>query len=608
MESPTLNMSSVSVMDMYSDILRENRTPPKDNLYRYVSMILQILIFVILIILTILYLTKSTQAAVISPEPSIGDKRFSLEGGRKGIPNGSFPTVLRGYTVGASTTGIYTDWGTSEKALGDMSYAIANGLIYSYHNPNTRDGKLARLIAEDFILLYSSRLKEVGVVPNRFPWGHNWYEFSVSSTMMMAYYLLLPNPGLIDIACETILSLITSPTVSLGWPRDGPNALYLTGPYLLAKYYRGEVEEVFTTSDYKKVEEAASLPLVRTQGMDGLHLDNTYLYHSGLVGYSYLSTLSTILTNYTYGLDIRMKNPLEKLNEIKSFVLHPTIPISSMGLSGRSNDLKSDTYSGSPMGIKVFPFQRYIRYFTDKYQFSMRGQVPWLFFYEADHTNYKQSQYWVQFRNVNTKQTSPSLKFPDAGFICSSAVTQLIETPSIADTTYGYTTPTADSFVFAYGKYGVLWQQYEIQEFGPQKVTELVVIDSKKNLITIDLIIESSTSDVVYYSSLNTVSIDNYRNSVSPLPVNGKTHYQTVFNLNAGTVGTKLIESTADMLPLRLEDGISVYQTTKYNILAVSEKPKILSLKTTKYELDSIIADDGTFFSFDKVANQYIAQ
>lgn len=588
----------------------------EETQYQACSQILfNILILSIIIIILILIISyhntnkshnKNNDEIVTDNNAS---SRLNIEAARKSILDAEFPPLLRKYTFNTTDTGIFKDWNTSHISLGNMCNLITSGLQYAINHPDTADARLAILIAENFMIRYRDRLNQVPL--NKIPWGTNWYQFSVSSTKMLAYYLLLPYTALKDIASSIILMIIENPKKSLGYNRDGPNSLYLSGPYLLAKNVLNEVDSVFNTPEYKYVLDFVALPTERIQGVDGLHMDHTYLFHSGTVAYSYLASLDSDTTNYFYELDTKIHTkPSVVWRNIKNIIYHPTISVSNMGIYGRLANLQLSHNTSSPFGIKVMPLQKYIRYFTKDYQFSMRGQVPWISYYEADEQNYSQAMYWTQYRNVHTKNSVPELQFPDAGFICNDNVTKLIDIPSTTTTTEAFKTPNAESFVLAYSQYGILWQKYSIDKFGPQTITELVVIDSKKNTITIDLIIENTQegNNTVYYSSDVEVTIDDYRKKLKPLAVNKLQHFQTKFNLKLGTVKTSIVSETKALLPLILDNNISVTASDIYGLLNIKDSPKILCPKSEAYELDAYMDDDLGLFVFNKTLNQYIKE
>jgi hypothetical protein len=128
--------------------------------------------------------------------------------------------------------GIYNNWSRSAQVLGSMCGIINTASMYVMKNPNGTNAKLYVAIAEDFIFRY--RYKLGNSVLTKIPWGNNWYQFLVDSCRMMSMYLLLPetlqNSSLAQYAAETILLIIENSRKSLGYERDGANAVFLGGP------------------------------------------------------------------------------------------------------------------------------------------------------------------------------------------------------------------------------------------------------------------------------------------------------------------------------------------------------------------------------------------
>lgn len=539
------------------------------------------------------------------------DPRINLIAARQALESPTeFPELLTTYKFDAESTGLYANWDKSELDLGSMCVIITQGLKYANAHENSQESKLAIRIAEDFMSRYKTKLGNSGA--NGIPWGNNWYEFSISSTFMAACYLLLPKKDKIQLAADLILALLQSPIKSLGYKRDGVNTVYMAGPYAIAKYYKGESQDVWDMPEYQYVLNYIKFDTQYKQGAEGLHFDNTFVFHTNLVTYAYLATLETDVTNYYYKLDTYItRTPASIWQNARKTLFHPTIGVSAMGVFGRNENLSIGTDAKSPLGIKVLPFARYIRYFTKDCQFSARTLVQWYGFFEADRYTNTQSQYWTQYRNVHTADSPTALAFPDAGFICRSSVKSLIQIPSTTSTTTVFTPKLAESFVLMYERYGVAWQTYKIEQFGPQTVTELIVIDSKDNTIDINVVIrDSPVSDpVVYYSVDTLVVLDQYRSKLKPLAVESNKQFVTHFDLYSKTVITKTQSITnSTMLPLTLNDGIVIDVDAKNSvaILRKNNKPTVICPKNQPVEARSITLTDIGTFKFDDSQNQYV--
>nr|DBA13059.1 TPA: ODV-E66 protein [Oryctes rhinoceros nudivirus] len=537
--------------------------------------------------------------------------RLDLDGARKAIPDSEFPEELLEYEIDASSTGLYPNWDTSSDDLGKLCSVLTLGLQYAHHNRNTNNANLCVIAVEDFLIKYNARLTSSNVSSGEIPWGTDWYQFSVVSANMLAYYILLPNKSLIDLASDTILLVITNPKKSFDADRINDDSVSMAGPYLLAKTVKGLEDTVFDSDEYKYVVEFLKLKMVRKRGANGLHLDSSYIVRNRLVDYLTIHNLNTKFTQYLYALDTKISTPVGAVwRHIRNIIFHPTISTAFIGLMGRTNSLTIDTNESSPYGIKVCPFSGYIRYFTKEYQFSMRGQITPYYWTEIDSAHNTQAFYWVQYRNVHTKNTSPTLTFPDAGFIYLSDKTP--SPLSSDDDISGFSALVSSAFVFAYGRYGILWHKYNISFFGPQTVTELIVIDSETNIITVNVYIYDPfiITNLVYYTSMDEVPIDQYRSKLTPISLlNTQTaQFKTVFDLNKGTVKTTSVDpTTTEFMPITLDDGITVDYYNDYPVLYKNAIPKLAYFESAPYQLDKFIIEGLALFSFNETSNQYEA-
>nr|ABF93339.1 occlusion derived virus envelope protein 66 [Oryctes rhinoceros nudivirus]QHG11251.1 odv-e66 protein [Oryctes rhinoceros nudivirus]UBR58194.1 ODV-E66 protein [Oryctes rhinoceros nudivirus]WDA64468.1 ODV-E66 protein [Oryctes rhinoceros nudivirus]WDA64964.1 ODV-E66 protein [Oryctes rhinoceros nudivirus] len=573
--------------------------------------ILTVITFVVTLCILILVVIGQTKSSSNGPNGDTST-RLDLEGARKAIPDSEFPTELLEYEINASSTGLYPNWATSSDDLGKLCSVLTLGLQYAHHNRNTNNANLCVMAVEDFLIKYNEQLTSSGMSLTQTPWGTDWYQFSVVSANMLAYYILLPNKSLIDLASDTILLVITNPKKSFDADRIDDDSVAMAGPYLLAKTVKGLEDTVFDSDEYKYVVEFLKLKMVRKRGANGLHLDSSYIVRNYLVDYLTIHNLNTKFTQYLYALDTKISTPVKAVwRHIQNIILHPTVSTAFIGLMGRNNSLTIDTNESSPYGIKVCPFNGYIRYFTKEYQFSMRGQIKPYYWTEIDSVHNTQAFYWVQYRNVHTKNTSPTLTFPDAGFIYLSDKTP--NPLSSGGGIIGLSTSVSSAFVFAYGRYGILWHKYNISFFGPQTVTELIVIDSTTNIITVNVYIYNRliTTSLVYYSSTDEVSIDQYRSKLIPIPLpdTSEVQFKTVFDLNKGTVKTTSAEpTTTDFMPITLDDGITIDYYNDYPILYKNAIPKLAYLESTPYQLDKFIIEGLASFAFNKTSNQYEAE
>lgn len=156
-------------------------------MHKAISVITLVLIVIVLICLLILLVIQAKQ---VKDDPPVIN-RFSIARSRKSVVDTAFPEILLKYDLTSSdTTGIFPTWDTDNVVLGSMCTEIWSGLKYALNHPKEKNAEIAISIAENFMIRYLARLVIIGVRPLAIPWGTNWYEFSVTSTVMLAQMLL----------------------------------------------------------------------------------------------------------------------------------------------------------------------------------------------------------------------------------------------------------------------------------------------------------------------------------------------------------------------------------------------------------------------------------
>jgi hypothetical protein len=316
----------------------------------------------------------------------------------------------------------------------------------------------------------------------------------------------------------------------------------------------------------------------------------------------YLSTFVSPLVDYFYKFDTSIRiTPGTKWEATKNILLHPKIPVSFMPVFGRKTTHRAEINTSSPYGIAVLPFCRYIRYFTQTYQFAVRAQVPWLGFYEADQNSNTQTQYWVQYRNIHTINDDTTLTYPNIGFINPTQNVELIKISSTTTTTsVFYAEPDAKSFVLIYNNFGVLYQEYNICQFGDFKVKECIIIDANINIITETIMIENGNSVTGFYDT----GLQKHEIQIDQVAI-----YRMIFNLNNGDKNTEPWSSFPSS-NIQLDDDtfVNTYRDN-YIFLSYKMQPKICAPYLLDYELPTItdkIGDIIRLCRFDSKENQYI--
>lgn len=549
--------------------------------------------------------------------------KLNVNAARKAIPKSdAAPASLRDYSFGEAIadTGIFPNWHVDHRALGELCETVMSGLWYAYHHPDTQDANLCVAVAENFIEKYAAALDAKRKKSNSggslkgFPWGGNWYQFSITSTAMLAYYLLLPiNGAARATAIRLIGTLIVNPKLSLGWARDGSNMILMSGPWLLAKYLNGTLAAALESREYRDVVDSLSIKFTVDALANGLHLDYSYVAHNSIVAPGYYTSMVSPLTLYFYKLDPQIVSSPERLYaNIKRIIFHESIPIGPIGYCGRANDMHSRLSElEADHGIRVMPFARFLRMFTPKCQFAVRGMRMNLGCYEADQTTDNTAQYWIQYRNVHTAASSTKCVWPNFGFIHrADKPEQLVVLPSRATTTEIYYPTEARSFVMRYDPYGVLWQRYRMEELAPDvTITEYIIVEYARS-VTVRVRVENRHASATYhYYGAEKSQLARFE-----IPPNATRAYKTTFSLTddgVSSVDTILLDRPEAVdLPIRISADLQIRDvSTNFAVLYDRDAAKVCS----PYEL----AQECTFlpvknklgkhsiFRFNREVNQY---
>lgn len=483
----------------------------------------QILVIVFIIILVILlavaiwwwsfYRRRQQQQQPEQPEQpeELVTDKLLLEKAKKAVSRMSLPSKLKDYKFMPNAgTGIFENWHENSSALGDMCESIAAGLsIVIAHERNNesekyeKDDNFYKSVCEDFMLRYREKL--LGSNLKQTPWGTNWYQFSVTSTNMLASYMLCEkNTSQKQLASEITLLIVQSPRRSLGYSRDSLNAVYLAGPWMLAQHYKNKIplSSLIQSPDVQYCVAFASLNTVENSRQDGRHIDDSIRTHSSVITFAYFYTLFGRLSNYFYALS-NTNISIKLYDTVRSYVAHPSIGRTLCGLEGRSDNVTGRVYDKSPLGIRVMPFARIIRYFTPNAAFIVRGQVADAAYFEADKKIYDTAEYWVQYRGVFTASSPSQLAANDLGFIHDETHTPLETRVAIRSTTSTtqsfYPLDFSRSFVFQHdNSFGLLYHDYKASELCSANVRELLIIDAGKKTMRLYVVIIAKAS--VYYT------------------------------------------------------------------------------------------------------------
>lgn len=478
------------------------------------SQIITILFIVIFIIVSGVaiwaFSRRKKQSEKEEEKPGSFTDQILLENAKRAIVRLTQPNELKQYKFRPNeSTGIHEEWYKDSSALGDICLSITAGLsIVIAHKRNNesekykKDDNFYKSVCEDFMLRYKEQLLKSNL--KDLPWGTNWYQFSVTSTNMLASYLLCDDVLQKDLAAEIILLIVQSPRRSIGFTRSEMNAIYMAGPWMLAQNHKNKISisKLVQFSDIQYCTAYCSLDIVQNSRQDGRHIDESIRTHSSVVTFAYFYTLFGRLSNYFYALS-NANVDVSLYDTVRSYVAHPRIGKTLCGLEGRKNDVSARVYDKSPLGIRVMPFARIIRFFTHDAAFIMRGQVADSAYFEADKSVYDTAEYWVQYRGVYTAASPAGLAANDLGFIHDEAhepKESRISIPSTTSTTETfYPLDFSRAFVFQHDNmFGLLYHDYKASNLCLANVRELLIIDASKQ--TMRLYVAIICSEGTYYS------------------------------------------------------------------------------------------------------------
>lgn len=509
----------------------------------------------------------------------------------------------------------YRQWKIDSMGLQSLCQMLIQCLEYCMHHAHETNVHVNRYyhMIEQFIERYDAEMRKLASSKKPF-WGKDWFPFSITSTILLAYYLLLPLDSRLkqrQIAAKLILYIIPNPNQSLLYPRSNIYSIAMAGPWLVAHNELNTLPEARKNIAFLKTIDYLKFNIVENMKDEGLHRDMSYYAHNLIFSPGILLGIDSPLLQ-----TILVTSPSEdyrilfgKLLRLKEILHHPTIPRTLLGCNNRSDSLLGLTSKSSPLGIKVLPISKFLRYYTERFYFAVRGQCHWLGFYESDIVHNANAQYWVQYRSRQSIFTPASTRsIHNRGFIQKASTTKAkIFMPE--STSQIYFPKSAKSFVMQYKQYGLCYQEYTIPEFGNYTVTELIRIDSNTEIIVLTVRIENRETEALYYY------MDTTKESAITLPP-GKT---TILEITlADLEKTNIIQSfplydKQHSLPLSATTNAFNIRLINDNFhVLIDEKnhPILLTFYSIDKETDRITAtvDNARItFAFNVRHNQYMS-
>lgn len=331
---------------------------------------------------------------------------------------------------------VWSNWDTDENGIQKICDLFNNSAGAINDRFNLKSSKQALSLWEAWIVAFLDALEHTDVINPEFqgfPWGNNWYQFTISAPTNLAYYIVSKeSSGAIKtVAAKAIQYLIKDPEHSLGYERDKANSAMMLFPWTLSHMITGTLDKTNPSYLYA-IDQYDLRPNMKLRANeDGVHIDYSYLTHNGVYAFGYLDSINAIYPDTMQVIPEVSQLDLDyHIDQIHSKLYHPSIPLSGSTLFHRRQERKCSLYTGKTKTPKavIVPTMRYIRVFTEDYQWSIRlGQVT-VAYYECDQMVYNMGLYSCLCKQAFYKDDDPSIApFPATGFLYLRGQKELTE-------------------------------------------------------------------------------------------------------------------------------------------------------------------------------------
>ncbi|XP_053598253.1 uncharacterized protein LOC128668730 [Microplitis demolitor] len=333
----------------------------------------------------------------------------------------------------------FSECWTTEKVFGELcEFGIKLIVIYKRW---PQDSSKYLQIVEDIIRRILEKFKTI-TLREKFPWGNNWYAFSVRMTKLLMMYIYLgADNNLKYDSYKLIIRMITELDISMGQVHYGINIVYLSIPRLCGAYYYDK--KLFNLETDKNNEKfqilVGKFNIKYNEGSEiknGPYADGSYIEHHKVATFSYFVTMygfyEEVYNSFGFPSTIQQvaRNMLDKL-------LHPDMPWLQLGLFGRTGSIYNRkrwwNITGKKGGfhtISLMPFIGLGVFKADDFMISVRVQRPGIAAYETDlEARGKFALGWVQLRRIyirgkeyertltwDTLKNEPGLLVPDGDY------------------------------------------------------------------------------------------------------------------------------------------------------------------------------------------------
>lgn len=306
-------------------------------------------------------------------------------------------------------------WQDNTSELSDMCDAMDRVLVgtLDWRNTPQRRDKIWRII--EFTIKTMCERISVPLPNQRVPWGHNWYPFSISIPRILVFAAFLyrdqfkrPNRVIEGWLRLMVPELLKSPKQSLGWTRDGPNAVMMAIPYLGANILLNRYDNAVAHTDFKYVLKYIQIDYV-TSG-EGFYADAGFVFHSNMraYGYVYGSFVDFKLLADFYQMD----TIVTKLAKIYKILNNPSPKITTQygPWFSRTKNMRVGTKTYGMFGYSIISSVGIVSVRQPKFTLQFHGQKRYLGHYEADQANYDMMQYATMARQYHYEDTDPIIR------------------------------------------------------------------------------------------------------------------------------------------------------------------------------------------------------
>lgn len=301
-------------------------------------------------------------------------------------------------------------WNTNAEAFMDVILRVQEMMVLTC-NERSEHYKSSRVwkVVEHFIDIVMQKIPNKPT-NHKFPWGENWFQFSITFPrfLMIVGFLhrrLYKKPhARIESHLANVISNYykrdpeNKGIISMGWLRDGHNAVMMSVPYIGGKL----LMKTFDYSDpiIKYIFDYINLNY--TTSGDGLYHDGGVIFHGGklrALGYLYSAIEDFVLLSRFF------EKLIDKIKRVFDIFEHPTIPLHFSAFFTRTGSLSNGGKVKGKLGFFVVDSLKAVIAKTPDWYLSFNGQRNSLCYYEADQANNRWGQLWLMARQFLYKHS-----------------------------------------------------------------------------------------------------------------------------------------------------------------------------------------------------------